>query len=342
MAETILLTGASGFIAKHIALQLLLAGHAVRGTLRTPGRAEEVRAALRPHLPDPAMADARLSFATADLTADAGWSEAMAGCTAVIHTASPFPLRQPRDEADLIRPAVDGTLRVLRAARQAGVGRVVLTSSAVAVMYGDLPEGRRTYDERDWSQDDHPTQTAYGRSKTHAERAAWSFVQEEAPTIARTTINPVLVAGPALDGHYGTSLRVIERVLSGKDPMQPRFGLPVVDVRDVAAMHVRALEVPASAGKRFLASESFLWLADMARLLADAWPDRGIRDRVAPDFMIRAMGLLDADVKSISSQLGVRLEVSNERARDLLGIDFIPAREAVLASARSILEAKNG
>ena len=339
MADTVFLTGATGFIAKHIIVQLLEAGYAVRGSVRNVDRADEVRNAVRPHLADTSVLDDRLGFVALDLARDEGWEGVMEGCSALLHTASPFPLQQPRTDEEIIRPAVDGTLRALRAAKEAGIGRVVLTSSAVAVMYGELPQGRAVYDESDWSQDDHPTQSPYGRSKTHAERAAWAFVASQAPGMRLTTINPVLVTGPALDANYGTSLQVIERILSGKDPMQPRFGIPVVDVRDVARMHVRALTTPEAEGQRILASESFLWMADMAHLLKEAYPERGIKDKVAPDWVIKALALFDKDIRTIIPQLGVPKRVSNRRARDLLGLEFIPARDSVLASAQSIVQA---
>ncbi len=338
MADTVFLTGASGFIAKHIIVQLLNAGYHVRGSVRSLSRGEEIVAAVTPHLSDAAGLSDRLSFVALDLGKDDGWDGVMDGCSALLHTASPFPLAQPKNEDEIIRPAVDGTVRALKAARDAGIDRVVMTSSAVAVMWSDLPAGRTSYDEGDWSEDFHPTQNAYGRSKTHAEKAAWAFVANDASNMKLTTINPVLVLGPALDENYGTSLQVAERVFSGKDPMQPRFGLPIVDVRDVAAMHVKALSTSKSEGQRMIASESFLWMKDIAAMMKAAYPDRPIKAREAPDFMIKMMALFDSDIKTIIPQLGVPKNLSNQRARDVLGIDFIAAREAVLASAESINE----
>ena len=337
MADAVFLTGASGFIAKHIVVQLLNSGYHVRGSVRSLKRGDEIIAAVTPHLDDASHLDERLSFVALDLSSDEGWDSAMEGCSALLHTASPFPLQQPRDDEDLIRPAVEGAKRALKSAQKADIDRVVMTSSAVAVMYGDLPAGKTAYDEDDWSNDSHPTQNAYGRSKTQAERAAWRFVEHDAPSMKLTTINPVLVLGPELDAHYGTSLRVAERVFAGKDPMQPNFGLPVVDVRDVAAMHVRALTAPESEGKRILASESFLWMVEMARIMGKAYPQQGIKTRVAPDFVMKILALFDKDVRTIIPQLGVRQTVSNARAKALLDMDFIPARDAVLASAESLL-----
>ncbi|MEM6383861.1 MAG: aldehyde reductase [Pseudomonadota bacterium] len=336
MAETVFLTGASGFIAKHIIVQLLDAGFYVRGSVRSLRRSQEVIDAVSPHVKDAENLQARLSFVALDLAKDDGWEGVMEGCSALLHTASPFPLQQPKNEDEIIRPAVEGTLRALKAAKDAGIERVVLTSSAVAVMYGELPASKSMYDEADWSEDFHPTQNPYGRSKTHAEKAAWAFVEEQAPDMKLTTINPVLVAGPALDANYGTSLQVVERILSGKDPMQPRFGIPIVDVRDVAEMHVKALQTPESAGLRILATEGFMWMRDMAATLKEAYPDRSIKPREAPDFMIKLMSFFDGDIKTIVPQLGQIKRVSNERARTVLGIDFIKAKDSLLASAQSI------
>lgn len=336
MAGTIFLTGASGFIAKHIIVQLLNAGYNVRGSVRSLKRSDEVLDAVRPHVSNKADLEKNLTFAALDLGKDDGWDGVMDGCAALLHTASPFPLQQPKSDDEIIRPAVDGTVRALRAAQASGIDRVVLTSSAVAVMYKDRPGKGSAFNEDDWSEDFHPTQNAYGRSKTHAERAAWAFVADEAPTMMLTTINPVLVLGPALDKNYGTSLQVAERLFSGKDPMQPNFGIPIVDVRDVAAMHVKALSTPASEGKRILASDGFMWMVDMARTMRAAYPDQGIKAKVAPDFMIKMMGMFDRDIKTIIPQLGVERRIDNSRAKELLGMDFVPAKDSVLASAASI------
>ncbi len=227
MAETVLLTGVSGFIAKHVALKLLNAGYDVRGTLRRLDRANEVHAALAPHLLEQA---GQLSLVQADLEADAGWAEAMAGVSAVVHTASPFPITQPKNPQDLIRPAVEGSRRVLAAAAAAGVTRIVLTSSVAAVV--DLSKGEHLQDEADWCDPSKDTVTAYEKSKTLAERAAWELAK--ARGLALTTINPAFVLGPPLDEHYGSSLGLVERFLKGKDPMVPPMGLAIVDVRDVA------------------------------------------------------------------------------------------------------------
>lgn len=337
MPRTVLVTGATGYIAKHIVLQLLDAGHTVVASARRLDRAAELRTALAPHLDDPASLD-RLRIVALDLTRDDGWPQAMEGVDALMHTASPFPMVQPRDAEEVIRPAVDGTLRALGAARRAGVSRVVLTSSIAAIMGGDLPPGRNAFTEDDWTDTAHPVATPYVKSKTLAERAAWDFTRAEAPGIALTTINPGFVIGPPLDRNYGTSIQAIERLLQAKDPMLPRFGFCVVDVRDVAAMHVAALERPDTAGKRYIGAERFMWFQEMAAYLRTVFPDRRIVTRGAPDFVVRLLALFDPSIRTIVPTLGRRDEVSNARARADLGIAFRSAEEALHASAAWLIE----
>lgn len=329
--QTVVLTGASGFIAKHILLRLLQRGHTVRAGLRTPARADEVRAAVAPHLP-PGAAD-RLSFVTLDLLRDDGWTEALAGADALIHTASPFPLVQPADPDALIRPAVEGTLRALRAAAAAGVGRVVLTSSSAAITNAPLPAGKAAYDETVWTDPEYRTNTPYTLSKTKAERAAWDFAAAH-PAMRLTAINPSLVLGPPLDAHYGTSLRLVERMMKAADPAVPPVAFGVVDVRDVAEAHVRALERPETAGGRFLLAADTLWFGDMAAALRAAFPGRRIVTRAAPAAMIRLLALFDRSVRTIVPVLGRFERLDGTRARTALGLDFVPAREAVVAAGR--------
>lgn len=326
MAGTVLLTGSSGFIAKQVALKLLNAGYAVRGTLRRMDRADEVRAALAPYLTETA---GTLGFVQADLEADTGWAEAMQGVTALVHTASPFPIAQPKDPATVIRPAVEGTERVLKAAAAAGVTRVVLTSSTVAVLNEAKPDTLQ--DEADWCDVHLPTTTPYAKSKTLAERAAWEIAK--ARGLRLTTINPGLVLGPPLDENYGSSLALIERFLKGKDPMLPPVGLPVVDVRDVAEMHLRALQRPETEGRRYLAASGSMAFVDMGRTLKAAYPTRRIPTREAPKALVRFLALFDPDIRSILPKLGRLERVSNARAVKEMEMEFIAPKAALLAAA---------
>jgi dihydroflavonol-4-reductase len=336
MPERVLVTGASGFIAKHIVLALLNAGHTVRGTLRTPAREAEVRAAVAPHLTDPAALD-RLTFVALDLEQDGGWDTAMAGMSVLMHTASPFPIEQPKDPAVLIRPAVEGTLRALRAAKAAGIGRVILTSSTVAVLNTELPAGRTHHNEGDWSDLDSPTATPYVRSKTLAERAAWDFVAGEGAGMALTVINPSFVMGPPLDQHFGSSVGVIRRILRGRDPMMPKLGLTCVDVRDIAALHLAALEQPGTAGQRIIGAAGEMWMDEMAKAIKAAYPARRIPTGIAPKPLLRLLGIFDGQIRAILPAIGKMERIDNTRARAVLGRDLIPPREALLASADFIV-----
>ncbi len=326
MAGTVLLTGASGFIAKHVAVRLLNAGFDVRGTLRRLDRAEEVRAAVMPHLTAGAGS---LGFVQTDLETEAGWADAVAGVVAVVHTASPFPIAQPKDPARLIRPAVEGTERVLKTAAAAGVQRVVLTSSTVAVINEAKHDSMQ--DEADWCDIHLPSTTPYAKSKTLAERAAWEVAK--ARGLKLTTINPGLVLGPPLDEHYGSSLGLIERFLKGKDPMLPSIGFPMVDVRDVAEMHLRALLRPETTGRRYLASSGSMAMVDMGRALKAAYPTRRIPTREAPAFLLRFLALFDPQIRSVLPKIGHLERVSNARAVKEMGMEFIAPKAALLASA---------
>ena len=336
-ARSVLLTGASGYIAKHIALQLLEEGHTVRGSVRATDREHEIADAVRPHLSDPA-AESRLRFVELDLMSDSGWTGAAKGMDVLVHTASPLPLEQPQNEDDIIRPAVDGTLRALRAAKAAGITRVVLTSSIAAVgESGGMPAGR-IYDESDWSDPDWPEITPYAKSKTLAERAAWDFVRTQAPDMHLTVINPGLVIGPPLDGHIGTSLALVQRILRGRDPAVPNIGFALVDVRDIAAMHVRAIATPQSIGARHLGVSGFLWFPEMAEILAAQYPHRDIVTRRAPNAAVRMLAQVDAAARTAVPLLDIRRDFSSARARAIFGIDFVPVDEALRASAQFLIE----
>lgn len=330
MPRTILVTGLSGFIAKRIAHDLLAQGDLVRGTLRAPGREAEVRAAMADL---PFEAQARLSFVQADLLSDAGWAEAMTGIDAVMHTASPFPLSKPKDESILIRPAVEGTERVLAAAQAAGVQRVVLTSSMEAVMHG---VASKPMTEADWSNPDAPTCAPYTRSKIFAEQAAWRFAKAH-PEMQLTVINPGMVCGTPVDAQTGSSVAVIARVLSGRDPMLPDFDLPVVDVADVSACHIAALDHPESIGKRYICAERFMPFPEIAAVLKAAYPERRIASRIAPKWLISVLALFDTQLALIKEMIGPRLALSHAAATVDLGVAFVPAEEAVLRTARFLV-----
>jgi dihydroflavonol-4-reductase len=334
---TVLVTGVSGFIAKHCALEMLKAGYGVRGTVRSLKRADEVKGSLAKH------ADvSRLEFAQADLESDSGWDAAVAGCAHVLHVASPFPAAQPRDEQDLIRPAVQGTLRVLRVAAASGVQRFVQTSSMVAVMSGHPRERTAPFTEADWTPVDSPDVTAYGKSKTLAERAARDFMAKDTSGMHYSSVNPGLVLGPALDRDIGTSAAIVQAFLKGKYPGAPRMSIPCVDVRDVARMHRLALETNAPSGGRYLGAAETLWLIEIAEALRAALGDaaRKVPTRVLPDWVVKFLAIFDGGARQAVPELGKVMNVDNSLTRRTLGIEFIPAREAAVATAKSLIELK--
>jgi dihydroflavonol-4-reductase len=338
MPETILVTGASGYIAKHIVVKLLNAGYHVRGSVRSVARGAEVTQAVTPMLDDASELDARLTFVALDLSSDTGWDAALDGVDALMHTASPFPLEQPKNEDDTIRPAVDGTLRALNAAKTAGINRVVMTSSTVSIMMVKPGDPKTQFDETDWSVLEGPTATPYAKSKTLAERAAWDFVANEAPEMQLTAINPSFVMGAPLDENFGTSIQVVERLMKGKDPMLPAVGFPSVDVQDIAEMHVRALQRPETAGERIAGVGKFLWLKDMADALKTEYPNRKIATRVAPNIMIRMLALFDKALQSIAPILGRKDIVSNEKAKTMLDMEFRDPTESVVDAGRFLVD----
>jgi nucleoside-diphosphate-sugar epimerase len=334
----VLVTGGSGFVGSHCLLQLLAAGHEVRTSVRSLKREADVRDMLRQG--GAANPGARLSFVEADLASDAGWPEAAAGCDYVLHVASPFPQTVPKDANELIGPARDGALRVLRAARQAGVKRVVMTSSFAAIGYG--AEGREApFTEEDWTDPDGPDVQPYVKSKTLAERAAWDFVRAEGGGLELSVINPVGVFGPVLGPDYSTSILVVQRLMDGAVPGCPRLYFGLVDVRDVADLHIRAMTDPAAKGERFLAvAGDFMSMLDIAKTLkAELGPAASrVPTRELPDWLVRLVAIADPAVKQVLPELGKRKNASNAKARRLLGWAPRTNTEAIVATAKSLRE----
>jgi dihydroflavonol-4-reductase len=331
--ETVLVTGGSGFIGSHCILDLLSEGYGVRTTVRTPAREATVREQLGAE-----RAEA-LTFATADLNDDAGWSDAVAGCDYVLHVASPFPLEPPKHEDDLIVPAREGALRVLRAARDARVKRVVMTSSFAAVGYGQEPPAR-PFTEEDWTDADANGLSAYTKSKTLAERAAWDFVEREGNGLELAVVNPVGVFGPVLGPDFSTSIQLVKRLLEGSIPGLPRVSYGIVDVRDVASLHRLAMAQPTGKGERFLAiAGDFMSVAEIAALLRERMgPDaKKVPTRMLPNWLVRTVSLFDSSVKQIVPELGKEKQASNDKAKRLLGWAPRPNDEAILASAESLV-----
>ena len=335
-ADCVVVTGASGYLAGHCVLQLLARGYHVRGTLRSAKRAGEVRQWLaRARGADPGDA---LSFVEAELTEPAGWKAAMEGARYVLHTASPIPPTQPKDPDMLIRPAREGTLHVMRAASAATVQRVVQTSSAVAIMYGcDDPNGR-VFTEETWSNPDHHDNSPYSRSKTLAEQAAWAELPKLARPIEWVAIQPGLILGPVLARDASATVQIIDMLMKGELPGLPRFAYSVVDVRDLADLHIRAMLNPHAAGQRYLGTSSFVSMPDMARILknglgaeAKKVPTRGL-----PDWLVRIVGLFDPAVRGQLFELGKERRGSSQKAISQLGWATRPVEQTILDTATSL------
>ncbi|MDX6636171.1 MAG: hypothetical protein QOF06_2374 [Solirubrobacterales bacterium] len=329
--ETVLVSGGSGFLGGRCVVELLRRGYGVRTTVRDLAKEEEVRARVGSEVD---VGD-RLAVLAADLRSDDGWAEAVAGCEYVLHVASPFPRAQPKDPDELIVPAREGTLRVLRAALDAGVRRVVVTSSVAAVR-GSADSAPAPLTEADWSDPDDLALTPCARSKTSAERAAWDLVRERGEEGRLAVVNPGAILGPVLGSERSFSLEMVERLLKGI-PGTPRIGFSVVDVRDVAALQILAMTAAEAGGERYLAVARFQWMADVAAALRERLGPEAAKvpKRSVPNFLVRGMALFDPGARSVVGQLGKRVELSSAKAR-ALGWEPRPVEETIADCGRSL------
>jgi dihydroflavonol-4-reductase len=331
----VLVTGASGFVGKWTVIELLRAGFDVRGSVRSEHKAEAVRAAVVAGLGDDALL--RLSFAKVDLMHDRGWREAMIGVNAVAHVAAQILAGEPKDMQVVIGPALEGTERVLRFAAAGGVKRIVLTSSIATVGYGHgHTRGARTYTEEHFTNLDGMKFTwAYCVGKTKAEKAAWAYARAE--ELALTTIHPGAILGPALDKDASISLQMVSGLLDGTTPAMPSNGFSVIDVRDVAAMHVAALQQPASAGQRYLATSDYVPFPEVGRILREAYPDRQITQKTVPDWIIKLLARFGGPTRQIINDIGNEKHFDRTKGEKLLGRAFISGQDAILATAESAI-----
>lgn len=331
----VLVTGATGFIASHTILALIEKGYEVRGTARSADKAARLNAILSDYAGNPI----EIELVSADLTSDDGWTEAMEGVTYLQHLASPIPNNLPKDPNDLIIPARDGALRALKAAKTAGVKRAVMTSSMAAIAYGWGDKRPDVLDETHWSNPDNiKDNTAYTRSKAIAEKAAWDYVSGEGAGLELATINPVAVLGPAMSGDVSASLELVTQAMQNKVPAYPKLTFGIVDVRDVAKAHVEAMERSAAAGERFLVGNEVLSFSEIGEVLRQAFPDRKLPKGELPNWLVRMMVPLNPTLKQILPELGKRRAYTNAKAREQLGIDFIPAKDAIIASAQTLVD----
>lgn len=331
---TVLVTGGSGYIGGWCVIGLLQQGYTVRTTVRDLSR----EAAVRANLGKVVDAGDRLSFHAANLTADQGWDAAAQGCDYVLHVASPLGVAEPKDPNELIVPARDGALRALNAAIKAGAKRVVMTSSVAATSPPD-GTGDSVSDENVWTDPTGRGVSAYSQSKTIAEKAAWELISTSNAPTTLATVNPALVLGPVLSGDYSESVQVVERLMSGRVPGLPRLGFNIVDVRDVADLHIRAMTAPDAAGQRFIAAGAFAWMAELAAILkANLGAEAGkVPTRKVPDFVLRLAGLFDKDLASVTGSLGQKHDYSSAKAQDRLGWRPRPLNDTVLDCAKSLV-----
>lgn len=334
MPETVLVTGATGFVAGWCIVALLQRGYTVRTTLRNPSKETAIRAAIA------SQTDAgdRLTFFAADLTGDEGWEKAMTGCDYVLHIASPLGTGAEKGRDSLTAPARDGTLRVLRAATKAGVKRVVMTS-ATATARPPLSSGRIS-DETVWADPDDPQFDAYRVSKILAERAAWDFMKTVQGTTELTTVLPGAVFGPVLTAENRGSVQIIERLVRGRPAAIPRLGFWIVDVRDLADLHVRAMIAPEAAGQRFIAAGDFLWMAEIAATLRTKLGSRAARvpARRLPNFVVRLLLPFMPHLRTLAPLLGREFPLTSEKARRVLGFSPRPATVTVVDCAENLIE----
>ena len=334
MKESVLVTGGSGFVGGHVVLQLLNAGYTVRTTVRSKDKETQVRAMLQ-------KAGAtnldQLSFVVADLMRDDGWAEACQGCGYVLHVAS--PLVATKNEDEVIRPAVDGVLRVLRAARDASVKRVVFTSTCGAIYYGH-PMQSEPFDETSWTNVEGGDMSAYVKSKALAEKAAWDFMAREGGALELTVVNPSGIFGPALGADYSSSLDLIKRLLNGSLPACPDLWFGVVDVRDVADLHLRAMTAPEAKGERFIATQgNAVSMLDIAKVLKARLGEKASRvpTRKLPNFIVKIMALFNLQMRDLLPLLGKARSATSAKAQRVLGWKPRSWEDAVVATAESLL-----
>jgi len=333
--EKVLVTGASGFIAEHCIIELLKNGYWVKGSLRTMNREQEVRDAIRSETDD-----TNLEFCKLDLLEDDGWEDSMRDCDYLMHVASPFVIEDPKDENELIKPAKEGTLRALNAAKKAGIKRVVITSS-VAAINSHMMSGK--CDHNTWTDINSKYVTPYQKSKTIAEKAAWDFYNNQnGDKMEMTVVNPGGVMGPQLGNDLGgASTQIVSQLISGKFPMIPALSFPFIDVRDVAILHLRAMKTPEADGKRFIAAHAEpTWMFQVAEVLSKAGYDK-IKLKKAPSFMLKLIGLFDNKTKSLIPMLDKYVPCDISQTVDILKWTPMPWEQAFIEHAKSIETIKN-
>ena len=334
MTDIVLVTGISGFIASHVAAGLLSQGYAVRGTVRNKVKGERIIKALAATGVD----TSQLELIEADLGKDSGWKAAVKDCRFVQHIASPFPLDAPSNREALVPEARAGAMRVVEQALGEGVERVIMTSSMVAMMGQAGRSGHMLVKESDWADPDWRPLTAYPVSKTRAERAVWDYAKSQNVTERVTTICPGLVFGPDTYENGGASLTIIKSLFSGQYPAMPRIAYPIIDVRDCASLHIKAMTSSNVGGRRLMAASNTLWISEISEILRKAYPQAKLPSRIMPNWLVKFAGIFDQSIKGIAPDVGIFHEADASYVTNLTGVIPRPAREAVIAAAESLMK----
>ena len=334
--QTVLVTGASGFIGSHCIVALLERGYKVRGTLRSLKRADSMRKIISRHT----NKAANLEFVTADLNKDSGWDEATKGCSYVLHVASPVPVEMPKDADEIIVPAREGTLRVLTSAAKNGVKRTVVTSSIAAICYGHYPNRKTDFTEADWTNPEGKDVSPYVQSKTYAERAAWEFIETDDSGMEMSTVNPCVVLGPVLEKDYGSSAEIVKKLMAGEFPGAPKLTWPIVDVRDVAELEILAMEHPKASGERFICANDSMYISDITEVLKQYFPDyrKKLPKFNLPNWFVRLFAKFDKPTAGVLIDLDFVKNTSSQKAQTLLGWKPRPNEEAIVSTGESLIE----
>ncbi|WP_109298929.1 aldehyde reductase [Aquimarina sp. AU474] len=333
--EKVLLTGVTGFLGSHTTIQLLNKGYEVIGTLRNMNRSDAIKQIIAKNTPNINS----LSFAEADLMDQEIWNDLTKEVDYVMHIASPFPRELPKHEDDLIIPAKEGTLNILKASAKNNIKRVILTSSTGSIVYGKEKSNRSgVYTENDWTDVTNKKDTTpYFRSKTIAEQAAWDFIKTNNTKLELTTICPGAILGPVLEKDFGTSANIVIKMIDGKSPALPKLGFEIVDVRSAADLHIKAMESPKASGERFAAVAGFLSFKELAAILREKFPNKKIPKTILPNFAVRLFSNIDKTLKPILIDLGMERKIDNSKAKQLLNWQPISNNEAIVACAQSIV-----
>ena len=335
MINKVLLTGISGWIAKHTAIELLNAGYEVLGTIRNKNLVDQTKQTISKY-----ASTEKLSFVELDLLKDDGWNEAAKGCSYIFHVASPFPMKVSSNRENLLPVAVDGTLRVLNAGLNAGVEQIIKTSSIVAMFRKPNRTNPYTFGENDWSDENWIEGVSdYFLSKTKAEKAAWRLMESKGLKNKLTTINPGGVFGDALDKKGGTSIEYIRQFMKGKFPGAPKFAVLISDVKDIAKAHVACIGNNKVGGRRLIVGKDVKRLVELSQLIAEAMPEykKKLPTKELPNLMVKLISYIDSSAKTMIPDLGIMMQTDTSYAEEILGFKFKPAKGCISENARSVV-----